>query len=161
LCGGARLARVNNAGTNAYKYGLLAEACDADLVDIVQTNVLGVMLGCKEARAPLETKMKRKIVPRKRTQSLYSPSPVCDFARYQMNSVKYSIKFCPELLPQPPAPGAPGGPGLSSAAPSCAPACLATVQAAVRLWLSGHGSWAPPRLPRVALMLMAELSVTS
>ena len=50
MCGGARLARVNNAGTNAYKYGLLAEACDADLVDIVQTNVLGVMLGCKEAR---------------------------------------------------------------------------------------------------------------
>jgi len=52
VCGGARLARVNNAGTNAYKYGLLAEACDADLVDIVQTNVLGVMLGCKEARMP-------------------------------------------------------------------------------------------------------------
>ncbi len=52
MCGGARLARVNNAGTNAYKYGLLAEACDADLVDIVQTNVLGVMLGCKEARVP-------------------------------------------------------------------------------------------------------------
>ncbi|KAK9825848.1 hypothetical protein WJX81_003619 [Elliptochloris bilobata] len=40
---------INNAGTNAYKYGLLAEASDADLVDIVQTNVLGVMLGCKEA----------------------------------------------------------------------------------------------------------------
>lgn len=41
-------ARINNAGSNAYKYGLLSEAFDADLVSIVETNVLGVMLGCRE-----------------------------------------------------------------------------------------------------------------
>eukprot|EP00877_Chromochloris_zofingiensis_P005359 jgi/Chrzof1/14824/Cz09g17200.t1_NOL[v5.2] len=40
---------INNAGTNAYKYGPLLESDDDDLVSIVETNVLGVMLCCKEA----------------------------------------------------------------------------------------------------------------
>jgi NADP-dependent 3-hydroxy acid dehydrogenase YdfG len=40
--------RINNAGSNGYKYKTLAESTDADLVSIVETNVLGVMLGCKE-----------------------------------------------------------------------------------------------------------------
>jgi hypothetical protein len=42
--------RINNAGSNGYKYKTLLESSDADLVSIVETNVLGVMLGCKEAR---------------------------------------------------------------------------------------------------------------
>eukprot|EP00879_Flechtneria_rotunda_P023845 GHRR01025253.1.p1 GENE.GHRR01025253.1~~GHRR01025253.1.p1 ORF type:complete len:268 (+),score=73.44 GHRR01025253.1:721-1524(+) len=40
---------INNAGTNAYKYGPLLESDDEDLEAIVETNVLGVMLCCKEA----------------------------------------------------------------------------------------------------------------
>lgn len=36
-------------GTNAYKYQPLAEASDEDLASIVETNVLGVMLCCREA----------------------------------------------------------------------------------------------------------------
>lgn len=40
--------RINNAGSNAYKYNLLSESTDADLISIVETNVLGVMLCCKE-----------------------------------------------------------------------------------------------------------------
>lgn len=40
---------INNAGSNAYKYGSLVESVDEDLVEIVETNVLGVMLCCKEA----------------------------------------------------------------------------------------------------------------
>ena len=40
--------RINNAGSNAYKYKTLSESTDADLMRIVETNVLGVMLGCKE-----------------------------------------------------------------------------------------------------------------
>eukprot|EP00873_Tetraselmis_striata_P037875 jgi/Tetstr1/458139/TSEL_044631.t1 len=40
---------VNNAGTNAYYYGPLADAADSDLASIVETNVLGVMLCCREA----------------------------------------------------------------------------------------------------------------
>lgn len=40
--------RINNAGSNAYKYKTLSESTDADLIRIVETNVLGVMLGCKE-----------------------------------------------------------------------------------------------------------------
>lgn len=40
--------RINNAGTNAYKYGPLLESDDDDLASIVETNVLGVMLCCKE-----------------------------------------------------------------------------------------------------------------
>lgn len=43
--------RINNAGTNAYKYGPLLESDDEDLEAIVDTNVLGVMLCCKEVRA--------------------------------------------------------------------------------------------------------------
>ena len=40
--------RINNAGTNGYKYKLLTELEDNDLANIVETNVLGVMLGCRE-----------------------------------------------------------------------------------------------------------------
>lgn len=40
--------RINNAGTNAYKYGPLLESDDDDLEAIVDTNILGVMLCCKE-----------------------------------------------------------------------------------------------------------------
>jgi NAD(P)-dependent dehydrogenase (short-subunit alcohol dehydrogenase family) len=40
--------RINNAGTNAYKYGPLLDSDDEDLEAIVDTNVLGVMLCCKE-----------------------------------------------------------------------------------------------------------------
>jgi len=40
---------INNAGTNAYYYGPLADANEADLAAIVETNMLGVMLCCKEA----------------------------------------------------------------------------------------------------------------
>jgi NAD(P)-dependent dehydrogenase (short-subunit alcohol dehydrogenase family) len=47
----ARLPRINNAGTNAYKYGPLLESDDEDLEAIVDTNVLGVMLCCKEVCA--------------------------------------------------------------------------------------------------------------
>lgn len=43
--------RINNAGTNAYKYGPLLESDDEDLEAIVDTNVLGVMLCCKEVGA--------------------------------------------------------------------------------------------------------------
>ena len=42
--------RINNAGSNAYSYGPLANATDADLISIVETNVLGVMLCCREVR---------------------------------------------------------------------------------------------------------------
>lgn len=40
---------INNAGSNAYKYGPLFDSDGEDLEEIVATNVLGVMLGCKEA----------------------------------------------------------------------------------------------------------------
>ena len=40
--------RINNAGSNAYKYGVLGDYSDAELINIVETNVLGVMLGCRE-----------------------------------------------------------------------------------------------------------------
>ncbi len=42
--------RINNAGTNAYRYGPLMESDDEELAEIVGTNVLGVMLCCKEVR---------------------------------------------------------------------------------------------------------------
>ena len=42
--------RINNAGTNAYKYGPLLESDDDDLAAIVGTNVLGTMMACKEVR---------------------------------------------------------------------------------------------------------------
>jgi hypothetical protein len=45
-----RARRINNAGTNAYKYGPLLESDDEDLEAIVDTNILGVMLCCKEVR---------------------------------------------------------------------------------------------------------------
>jgi hypothetical protein len=41
---------INNAGTNAYKYGPLLDSDDEDLEAIVDTNILGVMLCCKEVR---------------------------------------------------------------------------------------------------------------
>lgn len=39
---------INNAGTNGYRYGPMAESTDEELQQIVGTNVLGVMLCCKE-----------------------------------------------------------------------------------------------------------------
>ena len=43
---------MNNAGTNNYKYNLLPELDDNDIINIVETNVLGVMLCCREVRTP-------------------------------------------------------------------------------------------------------------
>jgi len=40
---------INNAGSNGYTYKPLLESDDAALAEIVGTNVLGVMLCCKEA----------------------------------------------------------------------------------------------------------------
>lgn len=40
---------INNAGTNAYRVGPLASQDPEDIVRVVETNVLGVMLCCKEA----------------------------------------------------------------------------------------------------------------
>ncbi|KAK9861543.1 hypothetical protein WJX84_011294 [Apatococcus fuscideae] len=40
---------INNAGSNAYKYTTLADSAEADLINIVETNVLGTMLGTREA----------------------------------------------------------------------------------------------------------------
>jgi chlorophyll(ide) b reductase len=40
---------INNAGSNAYSYKPLIDAVESDLVDIVDTNVLGVMLCCQAA----------------------------------------------------------------------------------------------------------------
>jgi len=40
---------INNAGTNAYKYGPLMNSTDEELDEIVNTNVLGVMFCCREA----------------------------------------------------------------------------------------------------------------
>lgn len=42
------LCRINNAGSNAYKYATLADSAEADLINIVETNVLGTMLGTRE-----------------------------------------------------------------------------------------------------------------
>lgn len=39
---------INNAGTNAYKYNLLTDSQEEDIVSIVETNMLGVMLCSKE-----------------------------------------------------------------------------------------------------------------
>ena len=44
----ATMCRINNAGTNAYKFTPLTESTDEDLQEIVQTNVLGTMLCCRE-----------------------------------------------------------------------------------------------------------------
>ncbi|CAI5525311.1 unnamed protein product [Closterium sp. Naga37s-1] len=40
---------INNAGSNAYEYAPLVEAGDAAIEEIVRTNVLGVMLCCRQA----------------------------------------------------------------------------------------------------------------
>jgi len=40
---------INNAGTNAYQYTTLSEFTESDLREILETNMLGVMLACKEA----------------------------------------------------------------------------------------------------------------
>ena len=45
--------RINNAGSNGYKYGVLGDYTDAELINIVETNVLGVMLGCREVQGAL------------------------------------------------------------------------------------------------------------
>ena len=44
------MCRINNAGTNAYKYRPLTDSTDEDLQEIVTTNVLGIMLCCREVR---------------------------------------------------------------------------------------------------------------
>ena len=41
---------INNAGTNGYAFRLLADQAEEDIVSVVETNVLGVMLGCREVR---------------------------------------------------------------------------------------------------------------
>lgn len=43
--------RINNAGTNAYKFGPLTGSQDDDLEEIVMTNMLGPMLCCREVCA--------------------------------------------------------------------------------------------------------------
>ena len=43
--------RINNAGTNSYRFAPLPDFDDLDLVNVVETNMLGVMLCCREARA--------------------------------------------------------------------------------------------------------------
>ena len=40
---------LNNAGSNAYKFQPLVDSSEADLIDIVDTNVLGTMLCCQAA----------------------------------------------------------------------------------------------------------------
>lgn len=40
---------INNAGTNAYTYGTLTDFKDSELAEVVDTNLLGTMLGCREA----------------------------------------------------------------------------------------------------------------
>ena len=40
---------VNNAGTNAYSFKPMLEQSDEDIASVVQTNLLGVMYGTKEA----------------------------------------------------------------------------------------------------------------
>jgi chlorophyll(ide) b reductase len=40
---------VNNAGSNAYSFNTLIESSEADLIDIVDTNVLGTMICCQAA----------------------------------------------------------------------------------------------------------------
>jgi len=42
---------------------VLGDYTDAELVNIVETNVLGVMLGCREVRNALEKKRKEKTTP--------------------------------------------------------------------------------------------------
>ena len=61
-----RCARINNAGSNGYKYKTLLESSDADLVSIVETNVLGVMLGCKEVRSSAPARMEVGTAPGRR-----------------------------------------------------------------------------------------------
>lgn len=40
---------INNAGSNAYSFKPLIESSESDLMDIVDTNVLGVMICCQAA----------------------------------------------------------------------------------------------------------------
>lgn len=40
---------INNAGTNAYSFKPLVDSSESDLIDIVDTNVLGVMICCQAA----------------------------------------------------------------------------------------------------------------
>lgn len=41
---------INNAGTNAYRFGALEDQPPEDLEAILTTNVLGAMLGCRAVR---------------------------------------------------------------------------------------------------------------
>lgn len=40
---------INNAGSNAYAYNLILDSSDEDLREIVETNLLGTVLCCREA----------------------------------------------------------------------------------------------------------------
>ncbi len=46
---------INNAGTNGYAFKPLMEQTDDEIVSVVETNVVGVMLGCKEAIRVMKT----------------------------------------------------------------------------------------------------------
>ena len=43
--------RINNAGTNSYKYNTLSDLGENDIISIIETNVLGVMLCCREVKS--------------------------------------------------------------------------------------------------------------
>jgi chlorophyll(ide) b reductase len=51
--------RINNAGTNTYKFGPLTSLSNEELTEIVTTNVLGVMLCCKEVRGGRKERKRR------------------------------------------------------------------------------------------------------
>jgi chlorophyll(ide) b reductase len=46
---------INNAGSNGYAFGPLMDQAEEDLVAIVETNVLGTLLGCREAIRVMRT----------------------------------------------------------------------------------------------------------
>ena len=49
---------INNAGTNGYAFKPLMEQTEEEIVSVVETNVVGVMLGCKEAIRVMKTQPK-------------------------------------------------------------------------------------------------------
>ncbi|KAG7672283.1 hypothetical protein Ndes2526B_g06724 [Nannochloris sp. 'desiccata'] len=49
---------INNAGTNGYAFKPLMEQTEDEIVSVVETNVVGVMLGCKEAIRVMKTQPK-------------------------------------------------------------------------------------------------------
>jgi chlorophyll(ide) b reductase len=46
---------INNAGTNGYAFKPLMDQTEDEIVSVVETNVVGVMLGCKEAIRVMNT----------------------------------------------------------------------------------------------------------